>query len=212
MSICEDLKVGGTVGAASITGGTSVSNHALMVADYSSLWGIAGKRATPQPVIGQPGSVISGKELPDVRILTLSLRATDLTTVGGAPTATNLWANQDTLTSLFTASGGVVIEWILPTESRWIRAWALTSSPQFIQGGKYRLLAIPLTAPWPYWRSDTEQSVVVNGAAVAAGIGGTVERIYDPSIVFSGDGVFTDDTSGGAGRELWRQLITHAHD
>ena len=29
-----------------------------------------------------------------------------------------------------------------------------------------------------------------------AGIGGTVERIYNPRLVFSGNGSFTDDTSG----------------
>ena len=39
MALCEDLKVGGTVTGAGITGGTSVSDYALMVSDYSGLWG-----------------------------------------------------------------------------------------------------------------------------------------------------------------------------
>ena len=119
-----------------------------------------------------------------------------MTSVGGGKTAQQLWDNQDILTSLFTPAGGNVIEWILPTESRWIRAYKLVSASVFI-ADKYRVLSQPLTAPWPYWQSDTEESQVVNGAAVGiAALGGTVERIYNPKIVFAGDGVFTDDTSG----------------
>ena len=119
-----------------------------------------------------------------------------MTSTGGGVTAQQLWDNQDTLTSLFTNSEGAVIEWILPAESRWIRAYNLIGIGSFIVD-KFRYLPLPLTAPWPYWQSDTEESQVVDGAVVAiAGIGGTVERIYNPKIVFSGDGTFEDDTSG----------------
>ena len=126
----------------------------------------------------------------------MNLRSTDMTSTGGGHTAQQLWDNQDTLTSLFTNSGGSVIEWILPSESRWIRAYALYTTPVTIFN-KYRRLPLLLTAPWPYWQSDTEESQVVDGAAVAiGGIGGTVERIYNPKIVFSDNGTFEDDTSG----------------
>ena len=195
MAICEDLKVGGTVGASSITGGTSVSNYALMVFDYSSLWGTVAKRASAQRSIGTPGGVVTGQELPDSRLILLNLRSTDLTTIGGGGTPTQLWANQDTLTSLFTDTGGETIEWILPTESRWIKAYALTGA-SVLTFGKYRTLSLPLTAPWPYWQSDTEQSQVINGAGVSYTIGGTTQRIYNPKIVFSSNGTFTDVTSG----------------
>ena len=54
-----------------------------------------------------------------------------------------------------------------------------------------------MTRPWPYTRSDTEATHELDGAAVAiAALGGTVERIYDPKLVFAGDGSFTDDESG----------------
>ena len=195
MSICEDLKVGGTVGASSITGGTSVSNYALMVADYSGLWGTVGKRASAQKSIGTPGGVVTGQELPDSRFMILNLRSTDMTSTGGGGTPTQLWANQDTLTSLFTDTGGQVIEWILPTESRWIKGHALTGA-SVLTSGKFRTLFLPLTAPWPYWQSDTEQSQVINGAGVSYTIAGTTQRIYNPKIVFAGDGTFTDVTSG----------------
>lgn len=194
--ICEDIKIGGTVTTGGITGGTSVSNYGLMVADYSNLWGTVAKRASIERTIGQAGGVITGQELPDARIQTLSLRATDMTSTGGGKTAQQLWDNQDTLTSLFTATGGAVIEWILPTESRWTRAYALNSAGMQTFG-KYRTLAIPLTSPWPYWQSDTQESQVVNGAGVSiAALGGTVQRVYNPTIVFSADGTFTDVTSG----------------
>ena len=86
--ICEDIKIGGTVTAAGITGGTSVSNHALMVADYSGLWGTVAKRASVQRSIGQPGGVVTGLELPDYRIQTLTLRSTDMTSTGAGKTIT----------------------------------------------------------------------------------------------------------------------------
>ena len=195
MSICEDIKVGGTVGTTSITGGTSISNYGLLVFDYSSLWGTVGKRASSQPAIGQPGGIITGKELPQDRIHTLAVMSTDQLPAGGGQSPQQLWDNQDVLTSLFTAAGGSPIEWILPTESRWIRAYNLIGGPTMITG-KYRRLILPLTSPWPYWQSTVQQSQVINGAGVAYTIGGTVERIYNPTIVFAGDGVFTDVTSG----------------
>ena len=176
MAICEDLKIGGTVGPTGIADGTSVSNHALMVFDYSSLWGTVSKRASAQRSIGTPGGVITGQELPDSRLILLNLRSTDLTAIGGGGTPSELWANQDTLTSLFTDTGGEVIEWILPTESRWIKAYGLTAASVFI-AGKYRTISLPLTAPWPYWQSDTEQSQVIDGTS-AYTIGGTTQRIY----------------------------------
>lgn len=193
--ICEDIKIGGTVTAGGITGGTSVSNYALMVADYSNLWGNVAKRAAAVRSIGQPGGVVTGLEIPDYRISTLTLRSTNLDATGGTATAQQLWDNQDTLTSLFTAAGGSVLEWILPAESRWTRFYTLQSAGVQVVG-KYRTLSIPLTGVWPYWQSDTQQSQVVNGAGVSISIGGTVQRIYNPTIVFSADGTFTDNTSG----------------
>ena len=195
MSICEDLKVGGTVTGAGITGGTSVSDHALMVSDYSGLWGTVSKRATAQRSIGQAGGVITGKELPDSRLMLMNLRSTDMDSVGGTNTVQQLWDNQDTLTSLFTDSEGAVIEWILPSESRWIRAYNLIGVGAFILD-KFRYLPLPLTAPWPYWQSDIEQHDYVDSPGEALAVGGTVERIYNPKLVFIDNGTFEDDTSG----------------
>ena len=192
---CDDVKVGGTVGAASITGGRSISDYAVTVIDYTALWGTVGKRAGSLPVIGQPGTIIAGAELPKERLLTLNLFGSDLPAAGGVGSVTDLWANQDDLTSLFTDSGGVILEWVLPSESRWLRVWGLTGAAVSIRQ-KFRRLSLPLVSAWPYWRSDTLQSAVVDGAAVAVAIGGTTERVYDPKLVFSADGTFTDDTSG----------------
>lgn len=194
---CIDVKVGGSISGSTITGGTSLVAENLLIADYSGLWGVPGGRGLLSDIVGQPGSALAGQNLPRHRLLTLSVRATDTPGGGGVPTHQQLSDNQDTLAGLFDDPAGTLIEWVTPDgSSRWIIAHALQSAPIVIQT-RYRLLSLPLDAPWPYWRAETLDSQVINGAAVAyTNLGGTVKRVYDPILEFAGDGVFTDNSSG----------------
>ena len=193
---CMDVKIGGTVSGSTITGGRSIVSEDLLIVDYTALWGAPGGSAGASTILGQPGAVVPGYNLPRPRLHTLNMAATDTNSATGVPSNQDLVDNTDDLTALFDDPTGTIIEWVMPDlTSRWVRAYQFTSVPVSVTR-KLRRMALLLTSPWPYWRAETVSSQVVNGAAVASTVGGTVKRIYDPTLLFSSNGSFTDNSSG----------------
>jgi hypothetical protein len=193
---CVSLTLGGTVGASSITGGTNIGGLRFGVFDWSGLWGTVAVRGSTAAIAGRAGRTLVGSRLPNERLLTLNLISLDQLEAGGYTTTrcAQIDTNQQTLTGLFGDPDGLVIEWLRQNgTSVYLVGYTLTGAP-LVATGRYRRLSQPLVATWPYWRSTIQQTDTTSGAGTIT-VGGTAP-VYDPVLVFSGNGSFTNSDTG----------------
>lgn len=197
IATCDDVLIGGTISGSTISGGTSLANVGLSIRNYGALWGGAGWRSQATEVVGQPGVVLPGALIGDRRTGLLTVTARPYTSTGVA-SATGLDDNMSTVLGEFTNPAGAFIEWVrLDGTSVWQTVYAL--SPPTLQSLlERRVIQIAYTGVWPYWQSETLNTDTVNSAGVSLSpaIGGDVYEIANPTMVFAGDGTFTDDTTG----------------
>jgi hypothetical protein len=202
---CDDLRLGGTLSDAGITGGLSINGTALSVADWSGILGHAGYRKTPVAVSGRAGARIVGEGLPKERYFNLLLNVGRLSPAGTLLSPTpeeQLVANTDQFMALIADPDGQYLEVDMPDgSSRYL--FVYSPDPGFVnQPRRLRTLDIPLQADWGYWRASLPTTDSVNGSDSWTG-GGTV-NIYDPVFTFDGDGSLTNTTAG------WTLTITGA--
>lgn len=194
---CDDVLIGGTISGSTLSGGVSVANVGLSVLDYGALWGSPGFRGVGAQVVGQPGLVPPSRFIADARRPVLTLVARALTSAGVAST-TAFDDNMSALLGAFTDPAGTIIEWVRADgTSVWLKTWK--AGPVTVTQLKQRRTAVvSLLAGWPYWQTETLNTDTVNGAGVTLSptIGGDVDQIANPTMVFAGDGYFEDDTTG----------------
>ena len=201
---CDDLRLGGTLSATGIAGGTSINSTAIHVQDWSGVLGNPGVSLTPFSVTGRPGDLLVGDALPKSRLLTLNMEITRWGPVNGGlvePTEQEqVVANTDDFLTLLANPLGNYLEITLPdTTLRFVKAYALDPA-QVNQDRTLRRISVPMFAS-PYWRAGGNQSTdTISGADTLTTMGRVT--VYDPVLVFSGDGAFTNSTAG------WTLTIT----
>jgi len=195
---CDDLRLGGTLTAAGITGGTSINSTALGVADWSGLFGHSGLSLTSNEVSGRPGGWLTGDGLGKPRQPLLNMQITRMGINGGQTSATpqeQLWANTDVFLTKLAAPVGNYLEVDLPDgTSRFLHvtAWDAAS---IAQPRTVRRMSVPLYSAGSYWKAGGQESTDTIAGADAVVVGGGVS-VYDPILVFAGDGTFTNSTAG----------------
>jgi hypothetical protein len=199
---CVSIKLGGTVTDAGITGGIDIGDLRYQVNDWSGLWGSIPIRANHARISGRAGRVLTGSKLPDFRLLTLNLRSLPWDPTGGWSDGAGysdeecgqIIENLLGLTGFFGDSDPLVIEWVIDTaRSLYLETYAVQGAQVFTQG-KYRLISQPLEASYPYWREDVLQTDTISGADTITNSG--TAQVWDPILVFSGDGTFENLTTG----------------
>lgn len=200
MSRCDDLRIGGTLGASGISGGLSINSTALQVSDWAGLLGVAGIHGSALAVNGRPGTFLAGDLLGRSRFFNLSMRITGWGPVNFVLTegseARQIWENTDDLLTALTVPE-TYLEVDLPdATSRFLRITNL--DPAFTtRHNQAREISVPLSSDWPYWhQGGVQESTVVSGATNVA-VGGR-KAVYDPVLVFAGNGTFTHSTLGWA--------------
>lgn len=200
MPVCDDLRLGGTLSASGIAGGLSINDTAIQITDWSGVFGHAGFSASPLEVSGRPGAFLAGDMLGRPRFPTLHMAFSRFNSAGGltAPTPEEqLWENTDDFLTLLADPDGQYLEYDLPSGiTRFLKVFAIDAS-QIDQPRFRRTMSVPLVGDWPYWRDGGAQdSQVINGVDVLNNVGRV--SVYDPVLVFAGDGTFTHNTEGWA--------------
>ena len=195
---CDDLRLGGTLGASGLTGGTSINSTALSVANWSRLLGSAGMSGRVQQVNGRPGGFVSGDLLGKPRFPILSMQISDRDAAGGLTEATSYEqkvANTDVFLGLITDPAGQYLELDMADGSlRFLHVRNLDPAP-LMQPRKTRTLRVPLISSGPYWRAGGQESTqTISGADLMAFAGN--REAYDAVLVFAGDGTFTHSDLG----------------
>ncbi len=198
VATCDDLRLGGTLSAAGLTGGTSINSTALAVADWSQILGSAGISGQVQVINGRPGGLISGDLLGRERYPILAMRITESDDAGGLSEPTRYEqkvVNTDVFLGLITDPDGQYLELDMPDgTSRFIHVSNLGPAP-IIQPRRSRTVRVPLVSPFPYWKAGAQEDTdTINGVDVMT-VGGNRE-VYDAVLVFAGDGTFTHDDLG----------------
>jgi hypothetical protein len=197
IGVCDDLRMGGTLSATGITGGTSIQSRAIQVADWSGVYGYVGLTGSVVEVNGRPGGYIAGDLLGMTRFLELPMRFTRMgpaQTLVEATDCEQLVANTDDFFRLL-AVPNQLLELDMPDgTSRFLTITAFDRAPLDVIG-EIREGVFPATSPWPYWREGgNQQTDTISGADTLAA-GGNVS-IYDAVLVFAGDGTFEHTTLG----------------
>lgn len=202
MVSCVSLTLGGTLSDAGISGGVDIGDLRYQVNDWSGLWGSIPIRATHQRIGGRAGRVLTGSRLPDWRLLTLSLRSMPWDATGGWTDGAaytdeecgQIIENLLGMVGFFGDSDPLVLEWIVDTaRSLYLEVFAVQGAPVSTEG-KHRIIAQPLEASYPYWRQADIEVDTISGAGTLTNPG--TAGVFDPVLVFSGDGVFTNTTTG----------------
>lgn len=200
---CNDLRLGGTLSAAGLTGGTNINTTAITVADWSGVWGHNGISLTDFEVAGRPGALLVGDALPQGRLLTLNMQITrfgptDFLLVEPTVQEQQL-ANTDTFLALLANPAGNYLEVDLPdTTKRFVHATAIQPA-QVNQTKKLRTISVPMFAS-PYWRSGGNQGSTTGGTVTNSGN----VTVYDAVVTFSAAGSITNSTAG------WTITVTGA--
>lgn len=204
MSGCDDLKLGGTLGSSSITGGVSVSNEGIAVEDYAGLYGAPRQRGVVAEVSGRAGAVLSSVDnrLPAARLFNLPFWILDRNPATGLldGDSPGEWvdANQDTIDRLIHARSGFLIERVrCDGTRRYLHAFQNGQATVRVRG-RWRLNIIPCVAPFPYWRTVAAVGPQTISGATTISINDGSMPVYDPVLVFSGDGTFTNSDTGQA--------------
>lgn len=196
MPTCDDLRLGGTLSATGITGGTSINNTGIGVEDWSRLLGTAGISGQSVEVFGRPGAYLAGDRLGNPRFPTLNMQITGWDTMGGTQwIGTQLQDNTDAFMALLTNPAGNYLEVDMPdATSRFLYVYNLDPAP-INQPRRVRTISAPLYSPMPYWKEGGNQDTdTINGADTLV-VGGNRE-VYDFTMVFAGDGTVTHNTEG----------------
>lgn len=200
MATCDDLRLGGTLTGAGITGGVSINNAGIGIEDWSGVLGSGGMSGRVQVVNNRPGGFLSGDLLGRERYPTLNMILTDRDATGGLTAATfpeQKQANTDTFLALITDPAGNYLEVDMPDgTSRFLYVYNLDAAAMR-QPRKQRTISVPLVSPFPYWKGGGNQSTDTIAGADTMVVGGNRE-VYDAVLVFSGDGTFTHSTEGWA--------------
>lgn len=201
MPTCNDLRLGGTLSGSGLTGGVSINDTALSVADWSNILGSWGMSGAVQVVNGRPGGYLSGDLLGRERYPTLSININELDHSGGLTEPT--WqeqkqANTDEFLALITDPAGNYLEVDMPDgTTRFLFVYNLDTAP-ISQPRRQRSINVPLVSPMPYWKAGGTQSTdTISGADTL--VNGGNREVYDAVLVFAGDGTFTHS---GLGWEL----------
>lgn len=196
---CDDLRIGGTLTGPGITGGISIQNTRMMVADWSGIFGHVGHSLKPLQIAGRPGVVLTGDGLPLARQIALPLVVTNWNEQGARKKSSasfggQLWDNTDLLASYLANRAGFYLEVDHPDlGSRFAYCYAMV--PAGFTQMEWRRATIPMTAPWPYWKEGgAEFSLAGSGAAVITVLGDV--PIWDPVLSFSAAGTYTNSTAG----------------
>lgn len=195
MANCDDLRLGGALTGAGITGGTSVNSRALAIRDWSLLLGHSGISYSPVSVEGRPGSVLTGDGLGKPRLMTLNM---NITRWNATMTQTNesiqVMTNTDTFLALLAEKNGQYLELDMCDGTKRFQ-YVNALDPAQVQQRVRRSIGVPLFARWPYWRSGAAQSTDTITAGDTIVVGGNVD-VYDAVLVFAGNGAFTNTTEG----------------
>ena len=184
---CDDLRLGGTLSASGIAGGTSINFTNFAVTDWSSILGTAGISGQIQVVNGRPGGFISGDLLGRERFLNLNIQMLGDNTV--------LETNTDTFLGLLSDPAGQYLEVDLKDgTSRFLYIYNLDPAP-ISQPRKFRRISAPLISGFPYWKQGGQESTNAVSGADTITNGGN-RGVYDAVLVFSGDGTFTHSGLG----------------
>lgn len=197
---CDDLRLGGTLSASGIAGGTSINSTALHVWDWAGLFGVPGISGSSLQVNGRPGGFLAGDQLGRQRFFNLNIEATSwgpngAGSVDEADECAQLWENTDDFLTLITEPE-TYLEIDVGSDTRYLVVTNL--DPGYTQrSAKKRRWSIPLVSDWPYWRAGgQEESDTVNGSSNIT-VGGRKD-VYDAVLVFSGDGTLTHNDLGWA--------------
>lgn len=194
---CDDLRLGGTLSASGIAGGTSINSTAIYVRDWSGLFGTPGISSTAFEVSGRPGVVFGGDELGRGRFFNLPITTSrygpNRTLVEPTPQE-QFQANTDTFLQLATVPA-TYLEVDMPDgTSRFLRV--TNQDPAYTtRATKLRDFSIPFTSDWPYWREGGQEDTDTISGTDTMTIGGD-KTVYDAVLVFAGDGTFTHDDEG----------------
>ena len=199
---CDDIKIGGTLGAMSITGGQSIANEGIAVDAYGGLYGPPRQRGQISDVSGQAGGTSTSTEerLPAARLFNLPIILGDVNPAtgladGGFTPAEWTAINQDTVDEIIHSRTGFLIEHIrCDGTHRFLKAFQNGQPLVNVRGILERLMLLQCVAPYPYWRSTLTSSDTIAGADTLTVAGAA--PVYDATIVFSGDGTFTNSDTG----------------
>lgn len=195
--VCDDLRVGGTLAATGISGGTSINSTAIQIADWSSVLGYVGFAGTIAQVNGRPGGVAVGDLLGRPRFLTLNMRIMRIgpaSTLIEATECEQLLANTDDFLRLVAVPEQLIELDMADGTTRFTTFHAFDRAPM-IQPLEQREISLGLISSWPYWREGGQENTdTINGPGTIA-VGGSAD-VYDAVLVFSGDGTFTHNDAG----------------
>lgn len=194
---CDDLRLGGTLSASGISGGTSINSTAISVANWAGLFGTAGITGQALEVNGRPGILYGGDFLGRGRFFNLQMQLTrygpNLTLAEPTPQE-QLVENTDDFLTLATVPE-TYLEVDLPDgTSRFLRVTNLDPAYTSLST-KTRRISLPFTADWPYWRQGGQEDTDTISGTDTMTIGGR-KTVYDAVLVFAGDGTFTHDDEG----------------
>ncbi len=195
---CNDLRLGGTLSASGLSGGTSINSTALSVANWSQILGSAGMSGRVQMINGRPGGFVSGDLLGKERYPILSMQITDHDASGGLTESTRYHqkvVNTDIFLGLISDPDGQYLELDMADASlRYLHVRNLGRSP-LMQPRKLRTMRVPLVSVGPYWKAGGQESTqTISGADVMSFAGN--REVYDATLVFAGDGTFTHSDLG----------------
>lgn len=194
---CDDLRVGGTLSGSGLTGGLSINNTAISVADWSSLFGTVGQTGSLVTVYGRPGSYVAGDRLPRSRLMILSVNVHRKDAEECTPSDLALLENTDEFLDVVSRRDGTYLEVDLPDGStRFVHVVNIDPGPM-VQPSSFRRFNVPLIAEWGnWWEGGNQSSDAVSGADTIT-VGGN-QTIYDAVLTFAGDGTFTHSGLGWA--------------
>lgn len=188
MTECNDLRLGGTLSDSGITGGLSINDTNLSVADWSSILNTGGVRGSVVAVSGRPGGRVVGDLHGRPRFLTLRLNVHRMgpNFTQPLPPLEQLVKNTDDFMTLISDPFGNYLELDMPDgSSRFLHVVSLDPSEVF-QPRSVRSIRSPMVSPWPYWRDSLPEDESIGALTVDSRV-----PVYDPVFTTSGDGVIS---------------------
>lgn len=197
---CLDLRIGGTLSSAGITGGQTIQVPAHGPRSYTGLLGHPGFQNNGVRTIGRPGVYIPAGNLAQERLANLDLLVTGDPlpgeTISEDGACWELDQNTDRVLAFMADPDGFYLERDLADgSSRFLQLRALASFPIATPALFTRTFTAVLTAVYPWWRAGGAQSSdVISGATVVTNPG--TAPVQDLVLSFAGDAVLTNSTSG----------------
>lgn len=191
MATCDDLRIGGTLSATGITGGTNINSTLLGVEDWSGVLGHTGISLQPVEVSGRPGGLLTGDGLGKARFLSLNMVITRLGPLASG--ALNLIANTDTFLTALSQPAGNYLEVDMPDATKRFTHVTALDPASIGQPKTIRHISAQLYSAAPYWKLGGNQSSYTSGGTLT---NTGLVTVYDAVIVFAADATFTNSTAG----------------